>query len=100
MLLVFLSSCIGDKTPINADLDNDLTKSIIRAAEDNTLSYYILPSETDLGNIPQDTINNPLNQAKVDLGKFLFFDTGIAQDALFDSGVGTYSCATCQRIRP
>ena len=91
---MLLIACVGDKTPINAELDNALTKSVLRASKDNTLSYYILPSETDFDNIPQEP-SNPLNQAKVDLGKFLFFDTGIAQDALFESGIGTYSCATC-----
>jgi len=36
-----------------------------------------------------------LTAQKVELGKMLFFETGLAQDANFDSGRGTYSCASC-----
>lgn len=90
--LIAFSSCVNDVTPINAELDEQLRKSIIR--EVGSISHFILPDETDYANIPADP-NNPLHQDKVDLGKFLFFDTGLALNAKFPSGVGTYSCATC-----
>ncbi len=92
---VLLSSCVKDQTPFSVALDEELKKLLIRTAEDGQLNYYVLPHETDLASIPQDYENNPLTQAKVDLGKFLFFDTGLSQDAKFESGKGTYSCATC-----
>ena len=64
------------------------------ASETGNTNYYILPSSNDLDAIPQDP-KNPLTQAKVDLGKQIFFDTGLAQGALKESGMGTYSCSSC-----
>lgn len=95
LLIIMTTGCLNDQTPISIELDTELKKLVARSAVDGQLNYYILPHERDLARIPQDHENNPLTQAKVDLGKFLFFDTGLAQDAKFESGKGTYSCATC-----
>ncbi len=96
VVTVFLMvSCSKDKMPELIELDTELENSIraVQAAEGN-LSYYILPDDTDLDAIPQDR-KNPLNEAKVELGKFLFFETGFAMNAALSEGTGTYSCATC-----
>lgn len=93
-LVVFLGSCDKDKMPLDSSLDNQLRQNIRAASPDGTVEYYIFPSETDLANIEQDPLN-PLTKEKVQLGKFMFYDTGLAQDPMFPSGAGTYSCATC-----
>lgn len=80
--------------PASNDVDNQLRAFMKSTAEDGRLDYYILPDENDLANIPQDP-KNILTREKVELGKLLFFDTGLAQDAIYPSGVGTYSCASC-----
>ncbi len=89
--LIF-ASCLNDVTPINAELDETLRRSIVR--EVGSISHFILPDEGQFDSIPFEPLN-PLTQDKVDLGKFLFFDTGVARNAKFASGMGTYSCATC-----
>ncbi len=86
--------CTKDTMIISSELDSQLELLIRDAAEDGTLEYYVLPDGSDLSQIPQDP-KNPLNPAKVQLGNFLFFETGLAQNAVKDSGRGTYSCATC-----
>lgn len=91
---MLVSSCTADKMPTLIELDNELRDLVAQAAPTGDASFYILPDGTDLSEIPQDP-KNPLTPEKVALGKMMFFDTGFAQDALKESGIGTYSCATC-----
>jgi len=94
ILIVAFGSCTKDQMPASNDVDNQLRAFMKSTAEDGRLNYYILPDEDDLANIPQDP-KNILTKEKVELGKLLFFDTGLAKDAIYPSGVGTYSCASC-----
>ncbi len=93
-IVVLVFACTKDQMPSTIELDNQLRQNIEAASPDGTTSFYILDDEDDLENIPADPLN-PLTEAKVELGKFFFYETGLAQDALKDSGLGTYSCATC-----
>jgi len=99
LLGIAFLSCTDTTLPGTNELDYELKEAIKASADFASgtpdISFYILPDENDLAAIPQDLDGNPLNEAKVELGKFLFYDTGIAVDALKESGVGTYSCATC-----
>ncbi len=94
VLSLLVSSCTQDRVLLTAQLDNRLEFLISQNSPDGTMDYYILDKEDDYANIPQDP-KNPLTAAKVELGKMLFFDSGLAQDAVKNSGLGTYSCATC-----
>lgn len=89
-----LFQCTKDQMPLNVEFDNTLRQRIRQVSPTDDLAYYILPAEDDYDNIPQDP-RNPLTEAKVQLGKFLFYDTGLAQDALQLEGIGTYSCSSC-----
>ncbi len=93
-VVLFASSCTKDKMPTSVEVDNQLRAFMKSTAENGRTDYYILPDEDDLDNIPQDP-KNPLTKEKVELGKLLFFDTGLAMDAKHSSGLGTYSCASC-----
>ena len=87
-------SCAKDVTQEDTYLDAKLKKTIQQIAETNSLSYFILPSETDYASIPQDP-KNPLTSEKVELGKMLFYETGFGADALYEEGMGTYACVSC-----
>lgn len=93
-LIVVILSCTKDQMPLSIEFDNTLRSFLSESAETGKFSYYQLPSENDLANIPQDPLN-PLTEEKVALGKLLFYETGLAQEARFESGMGTYSCASC-----
>lgn len=94
VLLIFVISCTKDKMPVLVELDNQLRNLVAASAPTGNLEFYILPDDDDLENIPADP-KNPLTKEKIELGKFMFHDTGLAQDAVKPSGIGTYSCATC-----
>lgn len=93
-LLLFASSCKHEPIDGSTQDDLELLTNIKSVSPDGTEDYYILPSHTDLKNIPQDP-RNPLTWEKVELGKMLFFETGIALDANHSASMGTYSCASC-----
>lgn len=94
LLFTGLFSCTNDQMPTLVELDLELRSLVEQASPEKSLEYYVLPDENDYANIPQDP-HNPLTKAKVELGKMLYFDTGLAMDAKKESGKGTYSCATC-----
>lgn len=94
LFLLILASCSKDTTVISSELDSELDFLISASSPDGTSDYYVLPDGSDLSQLPQDP-KNPLTDVKIQLGKFLFFETGLAQDAVQESGRGTYSCATC-----
>lgn len=94
ILILCVFSCTKDKMPVLVELDNQLRNLVAASAPTGNLDFYILPDDGDLDNIPADPMN-PLTPEKIELGKFLFHDTGLAQDALKPSGIGTYSCASC-----
>ncbi len=94
-VVVFLIyACSKDQMPLLVELDNQLRQNIKAQSPDGSIDFYILPDEDDLSEIPADP-KNPLTEAKVTLGKLFFYETGLALDALKESGKGTYSCATC-----
>lgn len=96
LLCIFslLFSCTKDTIPTFTNLDHQLKSRLQAIAPDGTLNHFTLPNSDDYSAIPQDP-QNPLTKEKVELGKMLFFETGLAQDAVYNSGKGTYSCATC-----
>jgi len=95
LIILGLSSCVKDKMPELIELDMQLRNLITQVpATNGNLDFYVLPQEKDLSDIPQDP-KNPLTEAKVELGKLLFFETGFSIDAARTEGVGTYSCGSC-----
>ena len=93
-IALFIVACTKDRMPTLVELDNQLRNLVTASSPEGEMEFYILPDENDLDNIPQDP-KNPLTPAKVELGKMLFHDTGLAMDAMQPSGLGTYSCASC-----
>lgn len=93
-IVIIVASCTKDRMPTLVELDNQLRNLVAASAPDNQLEFYLLPSESDLDQIPQDP-KNPLTAEKVALGMNMFYDTGLARNAMKPSGMGTYSCATC-----
>lgn len=93
--IVFVTlSCTKDTMPSLIEIDMQLRRLIAANSPDGTTDFYILPDEGDLANIPQDPLN-PLTPEKVELGKMMFYDTGLGTEPMKPAGLSTYSCATC-----
>lgn len=92
VLWLFTFACTTDE--LSSPLDYSLKKALNTASETGSYDYFILPESDDFTNIPQDQ-NNPLTKQKVELGKMLFYETGLALAPMHESSKGTYSCSTC-----
>lgn len=90
-----LYSCKNDELTLT-ELDVTLETTLNAAASKEGKNYtsFILPETGDYAALLQDP-KNPITRQKVELGRFLFFETGLALDAMKDHGKETYSCGTC-----
>ena len=91
---VLVAACHQDKVYLDTPLDQLLESSLVRASKTGDINHFVLPESDDFAAIPQDP-RNPLTQEKVELGKMLFFETGIALSPTKEAGKKTYSCASC-----
>jgi cytochrome c peroxidase len=93
--LIFVMSVYACSTDeLKNPLDVELKKSLNRASPTGNYDHFILPDAKDYANIPQEKLN-PLNEAKVELGKMLFYETGLALEPKYPQNKLTYSCASC-----
>ena len=91
---IFLFSCSSDKVEIATSLDFRLEHAIQYQSPTDKVNHFILPEENDYAAIPTSP-ENPITPVKIALGKFLFFETGLALAPTHDEAKGTYSCASC-----
>ena len=94
LLLVFLGLNACQSDGLDNPLDIQLRNRLNSLSPTETLDYFLLPEDGDYDQIPQDP-SNPLFEEKIELGKFLFFETGLALDPKHESGRETYSCGSC-----
>ena len=94
--VVLLTSCNPSNAvnPAPVDKDFQMLATIIDALGQQGYSQLHMPDPHDLDAIPQDP-NNPLTSQKVSLGRMLFHETALGLGAEEESGMGTYSCASC-----
>jgi len=92
---LLLFSC-GKDTDLYQNLPLDQSEALKSRLSELYGSYeaLILPESTDYSAIPNDP-RNPVTAAKVELGKFLFHETGLALNPKSSIGTGTYSCSSC-----
>lgn len=96
LAILVLSSCNSDKDYFETVSNNiELESRIIELY--GSKSELIQPLETNYNAIPND-INNPITEAKVELGKLLYHETMIAKSANMEEGMYTYSCASCHHV--
>jgi cytochrome c peroxidase len=75
----------------------ELREIMDRTSPTGSYEGYILPESDDFLNIPQDP-SNPITAEKVELGKFIYHETGIT-DGEIEGTEGTFSCASCHNAQ-
>ncbi len=93
ILVGLFSACQQEEVPYD-EYDEALEAQLTQAAEGGDKLFFLLPESTALSSLPQDA-KNPLNVSKVELGKRLFHETGLAIAPVKTFSRNTYSCATC-----
>ena len=91
-----LVSCSDDDEYIEITTDSQLESRLVELY--GSKQAMILPLSTDFNAIPND-IDNPITQAKVDLGKLLFHETGLAKNPNVTESTNSYSCASCHHSK-
>ncbi|GAB4395827.1 MAG: cytochrome c peroxidase [Microscillaceae bacterium] len=92
---ILLTSCQDDAgVESQNSLDQSLLEKLELASAGQGKDYYLLPEPTQYALIPQDP-RNPLNAAKVELGKLLFHETGLGLKPRKSISLQFYSCASC-----
>jgi cytochrome c peroxidase len=90
--LCIVTSCTDDDSYTEIDSKSALEMKIVDLY--GSKQALVLPFSSDLNAIPSDP-NNPITKAKVDLGKLLFHETGLAKNPNVSESTDSYSCASC-----
>jgi len=97
-----LSSCKKEKeiteNPIGVNYDKILEDALTSASDGIGIAHYLLPDDGQYHLIPQDP-TNPINHAKIALGRMLYHESGIAINPRMSQGTGTMSCASCHHAQ-
>jgi cytochrome c peroxidase len=86
---------VGCTYDYDLTLDNQLKDALNANSKTGHYSAYIMPSSTDYAALPNQDPKNPVTEAKVALGKMLFFETGIGLEAKKAVSMQAYSCSSC-----
>lgn len=81
-------------TATNSALDIQIDELLNIASNNQGRAYFTLPESDDYLKIPNDP-NNPITKEKVELGKLLYHETGLAINPKNPISKNTYSCASC-----
>ena len=96
MACFILVSCSTDNPEeIAPTLDTELIEAIENCSHFGTLQYFIMPESDAYGSLPHQDRHNPITKEKVELGRNLFFETGLAQHSEYEECYETYSCSSC-----
>lgn len=88
----YFLSCVHDP---DLNLNKLLEEQLNLRSATGSLEGYILPESTDFASLPNQDAKNPVTQAKVELGRMLFFETGLALEPKYPISKSTYSCSSC-----
>jgi cytochrome c peroxidase len=92
LTLCLLAACNPSREQNSTDMV--LRNTITDALGSDGLASLQMPDSDNLRAIPQDP-KNPITKSKVELGKLLFHETGLANKPILLKGENTYSCASC-----
>ena len=77
------------------NIDRELRQAVSAHSTTNSYTSFIMPESDDYASLPNQDPKNPVTQAKVNLGKMLFFETGLGQEPHNPISRSTYSCSSC-----
>lgn len=94
-LLIIFTVIACQKESEGDKLNTQLQEAVMNASQTGDLDYYIFPESDDYAALPNQDPANPITAEKIELGRLLFFETGLAQIPIHDNCLETYSCSSC-----
>ncbi len=77
------------------DLDKRLIEYVNLNSKTGSYQEYIMPQSDAYTSLPNQDPKNPVTEAKVALGKLLFYETGIGLEPKYPVSKEAYSCSSC-----
>ncbi len=93
IVAAILFACKSD--PLWSPLDFELEQTIANRTASQSINEFILPNSDDFTALPNQDPKNPVTAIKVDLGRMLFFETGLALEPTYSVSRAAYSCSSC-----
>ncbi|MEO1482731.1 MAG: cytochrome c peroxidase [Myxococcota bacterium] len=91
VLAIGVSACSEEDPTVVETLSTELAAALEAAGGE---AFFTLPDEDAYAEIPADPAN-PITADKVELGRMLYHETGLATAPNDEARAGTYSCASC-----
>lgn len=88
----YFLSCVHEP---ETNLDISLEELLNQRSATGSYEAYIMPASDDYAALPNQDEKNPVTAAKVELGKMLFFETGLGLEPAYPVSKVTYSCSSC-----
>ncbi len=88
----YFISCVHD-TETSTDTLLELT--LDKKSPTDSYQGYIMPESDNYAALPNQDAKNPVTEAKVNLGKMLFFETGLGLEPKYAVSKVAYSCSSC-----
>ncbi len=88
----YFFSCVHDP---DFNFDQLLEDQLNNRSSSGSYQAYIMPEGTDFSALPNQDPKNPVTQAKVELGRMLFYETGLALENKYPDSKNSYSCSSC-----
>ena len=88
----YFLSCVHDP---DFNYDKLLEDEINLRSATGSYQSYIMPEGDNYAWLPNQDEKNPVTQAKVELGRMLFYETGLALENKYPDSKSAYSCSSC-----
>lgn len=88
----YFLSCVHEPS---TNLDTTLEDLLSQRSATGSFESYIMPASDDYAALPNQDAKNPVTAAKVDLGRMLFFETGLGLEPTYPVSKVAYSCSSC-----
>lgn len=88
----YFVSCVHDP---ETSTDTLLEMTLNQRSPTGSFEAYIMPRSDDFAALPNQDPKNPVTAAKVELGRMLFFETGIGLEPKYSISKMAYSCSSC-----
>jgi len=95
LLAAFAATLMSCHKDALSGTDDRLLALVAAKSRTGSPDYFVMPASGDYAALPNQDPSNLITEEKVQLGKLLFFETGLAQHANTSEGNETFSCATC-----
>ena len=92
LIILTIGACSKES---ELSIDQELMQLIQSKSKTGNIDYFVMPQSDAFDNLPNQDPANNITKEKVELGKLLFFETGLAQNPVKTMGFETYSCSSC-----